>query len=327
MASAALALLVAASEVLGPTVPTKPIPVVFDPIARAVSTWRSEGAASLIVSPEQSAALDSGGPAPSVARCIKLNNYWCIKKAGWNGEIAADGEGHVAFATAIEGAAVAAILLRRYYVDFDRKSARAIIAHWAPAQCALGGQTSDPRARLTPRVLGGTLRARWLAGHARGFVTPIAGRKTKVRRSIVADRVPRPIKTPTIAAGLGGLGKPGRPMTLDALLMATPNAPPSRSMIGMPGHLGAGASLSLSACGTDEVRIAAYADKAATGITTDANGDLGLFAADGTATPNLAIMMSNMARVEIGPLGATPALIEAGIAEAFRPGRNPMRTP
>ena len=47
-------------------------------------------------------------------RCIRLNNYWCIKKAGWTGEVASDSEGHVAFSSSLEGAMVAVRLLRRY---------------------------------------------------------------------------------------------------------------------------------------------------------------------------------------------------------------------
>ncbi len=67
---------------------------------------------------------------------MKLNNYWCVKRARWAGEIAADAEGHVAFAPAIDGALAAVMLLRRYYLDYNRRSALAILSHWAPAQCA-----------------------------------------------------------------------------------------------------------------------------------------------------------------------------------------------
>ena len=59
---------------------------------------------------------------PFVTRCVKLNNYWCIKSARWNGELATDGEGHVGFASAEHGADAAATLLRRYYLEFNRKS-------------------------------------------------------------------------------------------------------------------------------------------------------------------------------------------------------------
>ena len=156
-----------------------------------------------------------------VSRCIRLNNYWCVKKAGWTGEIASDPEGHVAFASAADGAGVAANLLRRYYVDFNLHSARAIVQRWAPAQCgpapvafrgprvrvagpggkAMGGRTllgPEPRG-LTTRGLGSTLRARWLASHSRGFRPRVAGKPARVavRRSVVPDRVGPMMKTPT----------------------------------------------------------------------------------------------------------------------------------
>lgn len=316
--------------------PAKAPEPVFRPLERAVSTWRDEAAGHLVLTPDQIAALRGPGAAPRVARCVKLNNYWCIKKAGWNGELAADNEGHVAFASAVEGAAVAALLLKRYYVDFGRKNAMAIISHWAPAQCgdlvASAGSRTPRRTvkALAPRGLGNTLRARWLAGHSRGFVTSVAGRRTpQVRRSVVADHVSHMLPTPTIAVGLGEISKP---MTLDALMMSSPNAPPSRSMIGMPrgGRTSRSGSLasagSLSSCGDDGARISAYAAKAAIGVAVQPGGDLAIFDADGKPTKNLSIMMTNMARVEIGPLGPTSALIDAGIEAAFQPGRNPDKS-
>ena len=305
-------------------------PPEFQPAEHAasafVSTWRSQAADELALTSNEAAALQGNSAVPAVPRCIKLNNYWCIKKAGWAGEIAADGEGHVAFASAVEGAAVAAVLLKRYYVDFGRRTALAIISRWAPAQCGLVagiGPGSGLRA-LAPRGIGRTLRARWLASHSLGFTLPRLGSTTQVRRSVVADHVGRPEAAPTIAVGLGERGQ--APMTLDALMMSSPNAPPSRSMIGMPRRrtaavvprAGAG---SQSACGSG--RVAAYAAAAAAGIKTGADGDLALFAPDGKPTPNLATLMANMAHVEIGPFGAKPELVAAGIAEAFRPGRNP----
>jgi hypothetical protein len=290
-------------------------PPIFAPSARAVSTWRKEAAASLQLNADQRQAI--AGPSPNVARCVKLNNYWCVKKAGWNGEIAADQEGHVAFASAVEGAAVAALLLKRYYIDFDRKSALAIVAHWAP--CAGPGLVPDVMSarRLAPKGLGNTLRGRWLAGHARGFTRPLAGRKAPApRRSVVATRLSRMMPAPMIAAGLGIVDTP---ITLDALLAKSPNAPASRSMLGLPGHATAGLG------GCDGGRTAAYAAKAAEGIAVGPDGDLHLFGPDGTPTPALATMMGNMARVEIGPMSATRALIDAGIADALRADRNPPK--
>lgn len=297
---------------------------VFRPKERAVSTWRREASAHLDLTPETRDAILAGTERP-VARCVKLNNYWCIKKAGWDGEIASDAEGHVAFATATEGAAVAALLLKRYYVDFGRKTAMAIIAHWAPAQC--GGPLLAarlPRRSLAPRGLAGTLRARWLATHSRGFVTPSRTARATIgtpHRSTVQTPMPRMMPAPTIAVGLGETSRPLRPITLDALLQNDPRAPRSRSMLGMPGQA-PGHGPVVASCSGDGARIAAYATKAAAGLKLGEGGDLQLFDAKADPTRNLAVMMANMARVEIGPLGVEAALIEAGIADAFRPGRN-----
>lgn len=298
---------------------------VFHPAARAVSTWRQEAASSLAIDADLADRLKGEGPPPPVARCVKLNNYWCIKRAGWDGEIAADGEGHVAFARAEDGAAVAALLLKRYYVDFGRHTALAIISHWAPARCGaplpLAARAGAPRKGAGR--FAGTLRARWLASHPRGFVTALPGRRNIVKRSVVADRVRRIMPVPVIAAGLAGLSKDARPMTLDALMLTSANAPASRSMLGLPNRRAkAGAETGFAGCSGDSARVATYAAKAAAGLDVGKDGDLNLFAADGTPTKNLSLMMANMARVEIGPLGADPGLIDRGIAAAFRPGRN-----
>jgi hypothetical protein len=77
-----------------------------------------------------------------------------------------------------------------------------------------------------------------------------------------------------------------------------------------------------TSCAGDSARIASYAAKAATGLKVGPDGDLDLFDGAGVPTDNLATMMANMARVEIGPLAANPALIKIGIADAFKPGRN-----
>ena len=152
------------------------------PNQRAVDNWRTQSALALEMDPLAAArralALENGDP----ARCVKLNNYWCIKRAGWNGEIAADADGHVAFASAAEGAAVAALLLRRYYVDYNRRNARAIVERWAPAQCLLrppgGGLSQMPSqhiapTQLAPKGLQNTLRARWLAAHGQMGLAPM----------------------------------------------------------------------------------------------------------------------------------------------------------
>ena len=156
-------------------------PAAYQPQERAVGNWRFESALGLDL-PPLGALKQFAGTAPTqTPRCVKLNNYWCIKRAGWNGEIASDPDGHVAFASAEEGAAVAALLLRRYYVDFKRHTAREIASRWAPSQCAAPAVAigvSPGVSRMLPQRpvpmglathgLFNTVRARWLVTHLPG---------------------------------------------------------------------------------------------------------------------------------------------------------------
>ena len=164
-------------------------PAAYQPQERAVGNWRFESALGLDL-PPLGALKQFAGTAPTqTPRCVKLNNYWCIKGAGWNGEIASDPDGHVAFASAEEGAAVAALLLRRYYIDFKRHTAREIASRWAPSQCAaptvaLGvrwnfkdvaakANTDGPRAAWAAQHGAGALAGDASAGRrAEGGVTP-----------------------------------------------------------------------------------------------------------------------------------------------------------
>ena len=276
--------------------------VTFRPRERAVSDWRWQAAANLDASPGTRAGLLLGPDPAGVTRCVRLNNYWCIKRGGWSGEIAADAEGHVAFASAAEGATVAALLLRRYYIDYGRHSALAIVSRWAPASC--GPVVPSPGAGrgrpdgLAARGLGRTLRARWLAARGRR----VAGRgRDRPRVSAVPDRlIGTALPAPTIALGLDAA-----PVGLAARL---PDALAARAA---PQGAGPG-----PACGGDRLRIANYAARAAAGIAASPTADLGLFDAIGRPTPNLARLMRNMAAVEIGPLGAGTALVETAVAHA-----------
>ena len=152
-----------------------PVPPRYDAAARAVSNWRAQAGANLLPQALALTASLSDDP-PYVARCVRLNNGWCIKSARWAGEIGADGEGHTAFATMDDGADAAASLLRRYYRDYGRRSALAIVRRWAPAECRLGPapaaragpSTPAVAAALAPRGIGRTLRARYLARHRPG---------------------------------------------------------------------------------------------------------------------------------------------------------------
>ena len=156
-------------EAVAPVFPT------FQPEARAVSNWRIQAGESLRPASLALVARYASVDPAFVARCVKLNNYWCIKRARWNGEIGGDAEGHTGFATAADGADAAAQLLRRYYREYGRRTALAIVRRWAPAECRVGGTALPARVRapavstdLAPRGIGRTLRARFLARNPRG---------------------------------------------------------------------------------------------------------------------------------------------------------------
>ncbi|MCB1535539.1 MAG: hypothetical protein KDJ44_12635 [Rhodoblastus sp.] len=306
----------------------------YRPAERAVDNWRRQGAFNLDLAPEKALALALGRDFKGLSRCVRLNNYWCVKKAGWTGEIAADNEGHVAFATAAEGAAGAAQLLRRYYIDFGLHSARAIVSRWAPAQCVAplafrtpgrriaGRRLLGPEPKgLTTRGLGSTLRAKWLARHRPGLAPRKRGKGAKriagVRRSIVPDRIGAMMKTPTIAAGIGAME--AGPSKAPA---QKTQAPVRLAMLPYPGvAMGPEPRMPASlpplptfSCAPETQRILNYATNIASGIVAGPDADLALFDAQGQPTPNFAKALANMAAVEIGPLRATQALVEAAVA-------------
>ena len=303
-----------------------PAPPQFLPAARSVSNWRAQAGGNLDLAPERAQALASGGEEKGVTRCVRLNNYWCVKGVGWNGMLAADAEGHVAFASAEEGAAVAALLLRRYYMAYSRRTAQAIVSRWAPAECrvtrvAIRASTlplppirpgakspvgiAQTRNKLGPapdalstRGVGQTLRAHWLArGHGKIAKAP--------PRTRIADRLPPLMRTPSIAVGLGE-----KPMAMPELKLASltmPGLEPLRPEPLRP----------LVNCDSETNRLKAYAQKASAGVAASPDEDLALFTPEGEPTPHLARVMENMSAVEIGPLRADKAVIAAGIARAM----------
>ncbi|MDE2362590.1 MAG: hypothetical protein KGM42_07920 [Hyphomicrobiales bacterium] len=295
----------------------------FRPAERAVDNWRRESARNLDVAPQDALALVIGRDIKGVSRCVRLNNYWCVKKAGWTGELASDAEGHVAFASAADGAAVAAGLLRRYYLDFRLHSARAIVERWAPAQCGpvyaapaagarrgvagMGGRTllgPDPTG-LTTRGLRNTLRAKWLAAHGGG-----GARGGRPRRSRAPDYAGPSMRTPTIEAGIGAVETAGPPVRVAMLpfpgmaLGPRPGLSPSAGPPPLPAR----------SCASETQRIASYAAHIADGLAVGPDADLALFDADGRPTPNFAKALANMAAVEIGPLRAREELIVRAVA-------------
>ncbi|SFG48413.1 hypothetical protein [Methylobacterium gossipiicola] len=183
--------------------------------ARAVSNWRGEAGDSLRPASLALAARFSTTEPAFVARCVKLNNYWCIKKARWSGEIGADAEGHTGFATAADGADAAASLLRRYYREYNRRTALAIVRRWAPAECRIGAPSPAARVpttarvspALAPRGLGGTLRARFLARNTRGGLP---------RRAVATKATPLRVQPWSPLARLGKRVPPVSPVAVAA---------------------------------------------------------------------------------------------------------------
>ena len=314
-------------------------PPQFLPAARSVSNWRAQAVGNLDLPPERAQALASGAQEKGVTRCVRLNNYWCVKGTGWNGMLAADAEGHAAFASAEEGAAVAALLLRRYYMSYSRRSAQAIVSRWAPAECRVVRVASSPSASAIPlpplrpgaksppgiaqtrtklgpapapkatpdalstRGVNQTLRARWMArGHGK-----IAKAQPRTR---IAERLPPLMRAPSIAVGLGEKPMAMPELKLASLAMPVPELDrrdPARPEPLRP----------IINCDSETNRLKAYAQKASAGVAASPDEDLALFTPEGEPTPTLARVMENMSAVEIGPLRADKAVIAAGIARAM----------
>jgi hypothetical protein len=330
----------------------------FSAETRAVSNWRGEAMRDLAPTPLSVLAVALGAERPVVTRCVKLNNYWCIKSARWNGEVGADDEGHTGFASAEHGADAAVRLLRRYYLEFDRRSALDIVRRWAPAECRLPGSSGLP-AVLALRGLGNTLRARWLA--ARG---PKSAR-TRVAAADGAGPVPprrppgrvsavplRPLPTVSMPSIMAGIAAPKAPSVAPPAPRVTPRRQPTPASLAAAkadgrtaeraasaaGASGAArpaakaastapprpepaatASASGLACAPDEGRIQNYAGRMVEGLDLAPGDDLGLFAPDGRPQPNLARVLLAMSAFELGYLRASVDLVEAAIERATPP--------
>lgn len=72
-------------------------------------------------------------------RCIKLNNYWCLKDVGWNGGIGRDEDGHTAFSYGAYAARATVRNLRTAYSIHKRFSALAIMQSYSPSDDCIGG--------------------------------------------------------------------------------------------------------------------------------------------------------------------------------------------
>ncbi len=337
-----------------PFTPATAEPPRYDPTTRAVSNWHEETAAGLRPQALALTASLARDP-PYVARCVRLNNGWCIKSARWPGEIGADGEGHTAFATLGDGADAAAHLLRRYYRDYGRRSALAIVRRWAPSECRVASSGAAPGAAvstgLAPKGIGRTLRARFLARHRPGGAPRMAAARSsragalRVQpwsplarlagrpggrpsiRHIPAVSAPRPVGD--IAAGLtGNTAKPLRGADDPAALLAGRRVPSPDRMVAESALLPAIAAglpvldlrLPAPLCAGDETRIRAYAGRIAGSVGVKPDDDLHLFGPDGTPLPNLAPVMLAMSAVELGTLRAGPDVVAGAIGRLAREG-------
>jgi hypothetical protein len=107
----------------------------YDPVAKAVSNWQGQAAINLGASSEQLAKSKT-------LRCIKLNNYWCLKDIGWQGGIGRDCDGHTAFADGSFAARAAVRNLRTAYVTKNRRTALQLISAYAPADDCVGSNAA-----------------------------------------------------------------------------------------------------------------------------------------------------------------------------------------
>lgn len=288
----------------------------YEPARREVTNWRSEAMDALEPKPVVAMAAVLRAERPFVTRCVKLNNYWCIKSARWTGELATDSEGHVGFVSADHSADAAANLLRRYYMEYNRKSALDIVRRWAPAECnvatGIGGI-----AMLAVRGIGGTVRAQYLASRRKGGsvrYTAKAGPGGKPGR--VSMVIPMTSKTPqfrvpSIAAGMGEKPKPAKPPEPLVAARRKPVREPAATVSAAAKP--ASKVQVAAACPSEEQRHRNYAGRMVEGLSLGPGDDLKLFAEDGTPQPNLTHVMLAMSAFELGALRADPDLVEGAV--------------
>ncbi len=284
----------------------------YDGEAREISNWRAQTLATLEPKPMAIAAALLNADRPVITRCVKLNNYWCIKSARWNGEIGKDSEGHVGFASADHGADAAVNLLRRYYLEFNRKSALDIVRRWAPAECGIATGIGS-LAVLAVKGIGGTVRARYLASRrGRGVTTFTAssrGGKPGRVSMVLPIRTPQ-YRVPDIAVGMGEKPKPPArsPAPKVQAERAKPKAVPAvKTATAAP----------VSACAPDEQRLRNYAGRMVAELSLGPNDDLKLFTPDGRPLANLAPVMLAMAAFELGVLRPSADLVDGAMERAI----------
>jgi hypothetical protein len=303
---------------------------------RAVTNWRVETATALDPAPVAALAALVDADRPAVTRCVRLNNYWCIKSARWDGEIGTDDEGHVAFASAERGADAAATLLRRYYLEFGRKSALDIVRRWAPAECYFPSAGGSPiaggapaaatapitLANLAVRGIGATVRARYLASRRKGRIAarrPAAGPRAPAPRlsAVVPRALPAP-RVPDIAAG----PREGPRLAMSSALPYRAVPPRSLAARAAPVRVAAAPAAATTdvpapsprlTCAPDEQRLRNYANRIVDGLGVGPDDDLKLFETDGAPTRALAPVLLAMSGFELGMLRARSDLVEGAV--------------
>lgn len=336
LALLSLAMLPQAGWPARPAIPRFPValpaltgsgPAAYRQEDKSVSTWRHGTLATLEPAPLAIAAAVFDLGRPVVARCVKLNNPWCIKRARWPGEIGGDEEGHTAFASTEFGADAAANLLRTYYVTHGRRSALDIVRRWAPAECKIG--IGGMSVALAVGGLAGTLRARFLAANGgrpagrptitrtpKGGVAIKAPPGGRVRVSVVPLAPMPSYRVPSLTSGGGERAAPAPRPRASAAAKPPRQAParpaPNRTRVAAAGAASSAGAIP-SLCGSDEGRIQAYAAAIARALGVQPGADLKLFDAAGQPTVNLLPVMVAMSAVELGYLHAGPELSERAI--------------
>ncbi|MDP5032120.1 MAG: hypothetical protein NWQ54_13095 [Paraglaciecola sp.] len=102
---------------------------------KAVSNWLAQGELHLGVDKTRLEAHKA-------LRCIKLNNYWCLKDFGWNGGLGKDADDHTAFKTGYYAARAVVRNMRSAYSKHNRKSALAIMSAYAPSDDCVGSRAA-----------------------------------------------------------------------------------------------------------------------------------------------------------------------------------------
>ena len=280
----------------------------YDAEAREISNWRTETLAALEPKPVAIAAALLNADRPVITRCVKLNNYWCIKSARWDGEIGRIPKAMWASPPPTTG-------LTRRLICCGATTSNSI--ENPPSISSADGR----RRNATSPPASAALRC-WPSGAS---AAPCG-------RSYLASRRGKGVTTFTVT---GRGGKPGRvSMVHSDQNTAIPGAryrgrngreakptatkPFQRPKCGKasrrPPKIASAAPV--AACAPDEQRLRNYASRMVVGLKVGPTDDLQLFARDGMPSENLAAVMTAMASFELGMLRPTDALIDAALRRA-----------